>query len=301
MLCAPLINGIDTIRGSVNNPGMEYGFVTYIDESGDDGLGKVFPNHPQGSSEWFVLAAVVVRSSNENAIGRLQKAILSKFKYSQRGDIHYRDLIPAKKIFACTEIAQANIRCFVVMSNKKNIEKYRNQRCAPEKNYLYWWCTRLLLERVSEFCANKSMKLYGKEVPMKLVFSSRGGMSYDRLESYLKLLKRQTESKKVYLPIGNIWWSAINFDEMHVIPHKNEAGLQIADVVAGAFYEAVSVERKNGCDPTYARMLLPRIYVGRHGVYLGNGVKPMPSLARMNLLPSQKAIFEDMGFSPDEW
>ena len=63
---------------------MNYGFVAYIDESGDDGLAKVRPMHPSGSSEWFVLSAVVVRATNETAVGRWQRGILSKFDRVQR-------------------------------------------------------------------------------------------------------------------------------------------------------------------------------------------------------------------------
>lgn len=37
---------------------MTYGFVAYIDESGADGLKRVRPKDPAGSSEWFVLSAV---------------------------------------------------------------------------------------------------------------------------------------------------------------------------------------------------------------------------------------------------
>ncbi|MDE1149129.1 MAG: DUF3800 domain-containing protein [Azospirillaceae bacterium] len=140
----------------------KYGFVAYIDESGDDGLDKVFPNRSNGSSEWFVLSAVVVRAENENKIGKIQREIISKFKNTQRKYIHYRDLIDAKKQIACSEIGRADLRCFVVMSNKKNMERYRNEKCKKDKNYLYWWCTRLLMERVTEFCESKSIKLYGE-------------------------------------------------------------------------------------------------------------------------------------------
>jgi hypothetical protein len=54
----------------------------------------------------------------------------------------------------------------------------------PEtKNYPYWWLTRLLLKRVTKFCASESQKLYGEPRPVKMIFSRRGGMSYDRLIS----------------------------------------------------------------------------------------------------------------------
>jgi hypothetical protein len=67
-------------------PRKSQGFITYIDESGDDGLARVKPIDPEGSSEWSVLSAVVVRAGNENAIGHWQKDILKSFGYPQRID-----------------------------------------------------------------------------------------------------------------------------------------------------------------------------------------------------------------------
>jgi hypothetical protein len=177
---------------------MTYGFVAYIDESGDDGLKRIRPLDAGGSSEWFILSAVMVRSSNEKAVGRWQREILARFNHSQRHDIHYRKLAPIKKRIACEVLAAQPLRLFVVMSNKKNIKGYRNPRTHPEKNYLYWWLTRLLLERVTRFCAEASHVIYQEPRPIKMIFSLRGGMSYDRLIAYLRLLRLEAEIQRAY-------------------------------------------------------------------------------------------------------
>jgi len=280
---------------------MDYGFVAYIDESGDDGLSKVHPIDPSGSSEWFVLSAVVVQASNENAVGRLQRDILDKFRHSQRRDIHYRDLISAKKTIACQEIGAAKLRCFVAMSNKKNMRGYSNPRCAQEKNYMYWWMTRLLMEKVTEFCARKSIQIYGEMRPVKMMFSLRGGMSYSRLIDYFRLLHMQTGTAMLYLTAGILRWEVVDLKQIYAIAHKNEAGLQLADVVAGAFFEAVSMEGSKLPCADYAELLLPRIYRGPGGQYIGYGIKPMPRLPRMNLRTPQRRIFELAGFSANRW
>lgn len=116
---------------------MSYGFIAYIDESGDDGLARVKPIDPDGSSEWFVLSAVVVRAGNENAVGRWQRDILDSFGYTQRKDIHYRKLSPIRKQLACKYMADQPLRIFTVMSNKKNMRGYSNKRCAQEPYYFY--------------------------------------------------------------------------------------------------------------------------------------------------------------------
>src|SRR5580704_2807162 len=71
---------------------------------------------------------------------------------------------------------------------QKNMRGYSNKRCAEEPYYFYWWCSRILLERVTRFCAAASKVLYKENRPVKMIFSQRGGMSYPRLMSYLGLL-----------------------------------------------------------------------------------------------------------------
>jgi hypothetical protein len=262
---------------------------------------RVHPIDPGASSEWFILSAVVVRASNENAVGRWQRDILKSFGYTQRTDIHYRKLSPIRKRKACEYIAERDLRLFIVISNKKNMRGYSNPRCAEEPYFFYWWCTRLLLERVTRFCAKKSLALYEHHLPVKMVFSQRGGMSYPRLLSYLRLIRLQSEVGSLYLKEGDLAWPVVDLEQIHDIAHKNEAGLQLADVIAGAFHDAVSTERKLGPDPTYAKLLLPRFWRGPNGIILEHGVKPMPQLRKAALLPLQRPIFEAVGYPPGRW
>jgi hypothetical protein len=198
-------------------------------------------------------------------------------------------------------LGQLPVRIFVVMSNKKNMKGYKNPRCADEKNYLYWWLTRLLLERVTKFCAQWSKTIYGEPRPIKLIFSQRGGMSYDRLVSYLGLLRFQSEIGHLYLSDGDLAWQVIDLALIRAIAHKNEAGLQLADVVAGAFYEAVCVDGQRVCEPSRAELLFPRLYRGARGQILGYGVKPMPMPWKMQLTLEQRAFFESLGFPREKW
>ena len=94
-------------------------------------------------------------------------------------------------------------------------------------------------------------------------------------------------------------YQALDLDPLaliRAIAHKNEAGLQLADVVAGAFYEAVCVDGQRVCEPSRAELLFPRLYRGARGQILGYGVKPMPMPWKMQLTLEQRAFFESPGF-----
>ncbi|MGH6818058.1 MAG: DUF3800 domain-containing protein, partial [Methylovirgula sp.] len=57
------------------------GYIAYIDESGDDGLGN--PGDSRGASEWLVMSAVVIRESNEPDALQWLKTIIEKLKQPQ--------------------------------------------------------------------------------------------------------------------------------------------------------------------------------------------------------------------------
>lgn len=127
-------------------------------------------------------------------------------------------------------------------------------------------------------------------------------MDYERLQKYLELLRFETKIGHVHLKGGNLSWPMVDTKNLlYVMSHKNEVGLQLADAVAGAFYEAVSMERGRGCCADFAKLLLPRLYRERGGSILGAGLKPMPWPNRMRLLVPQREIFEAAGFQPELW
>jgi hypothetical protein len=69
MGCAPFVRGPST-----------FGYVAYIDESGDDGLRRVRPLHKDGSSDWLVLPALVVKADKDRELVTWVKEIRGKLK-----------------------------------------------------------------------------------------------------------------------------------------------------------------------------------------------------------------------------
>ncbi len=283
----------------------DYGYLAYLDEAGDPGLRRVLGVDNAGASEWLMLAAVVVRECHEKDIDGWLSSLLEQFKGHQRAGMHFADLHPSKKLAACEYVARLPVRCFVVASNKKNMRAYSNEAAAqiPAKDWFYCWMTRLVLERVTHFVRKDGIKRHDEAKALKIVFSERGGISYGQMDAYYSWLKMRSRAGKLYLPMGDLCWEVMRRDFLEVIPHAECSGLQLADVVASAFYNACDVYSKRGCQPQFAMALKPRI--GRvpdkgRGQIAGYGVKLMPSFGKARLRSEQQKIFRYFGY-PKQW
>ena len=285
-----------------SNP--DYHYVAYIDEAGDDGLKAVKPLvMPNGSSEWLVLSAVVIRAENQSKVEDWVTAIKSEFRNHQRSDIHFSGLNPAKRATACRMMAELDARYFVIASNKKNMQGYENPFAGkiPSSNWFYCWMTRLLLERVTRFVLDRSMKDHGEAKKLRIEYSARGGLKYSQMHAYYEWMKLKRTNP--YLPWGRVQWDVMHPDLLKVYPHLERDGLQLADVVASAFFKACDKYDTGGCDPQFAKLLRPRM--ARHpdrsnGRISGFGVKLMPGLHKAKLDADQAAIFKDYGY-PKQW
>jgi hypothetical protein len=277
-------------------------FVAYIDESGDTGLTNVKPNDPSGATEWLVLSAFLVAIEHDSKMVSWVKDVQSGFKSKSRA-LHFNKLLPFKKTLVGSALSKKEAKGFLVMSNKPNIERYQNQNLGAEKAWLYWWLTRLLLERVTDYCERQTPVKQREKDKLRIVFSRRGGLTYGDLRDYLDLLHYQSVNKKLRLNTGDIKWSMIDTSEIEVLDHYERAGLQLSDVIAGAFYEAV--ERNRGeiehCDPSYGKLLEPLLAQSAAGNTMSYGIKTMPNLWDMELQDEQKNIFEYFGYSPKGW
>jgi hypothetical protein len=256
-----------------------------------------------GSSEWFVLSAVVIRADREPEVIHKVKQLRSVLEGVIRPEIHFRFLRSDYKRIVCQEIAQMHLRCFVVMSNKKNMRGYVNKRAQRifGRNTFYNWMIRLLLERVTRFCHDRTQKDFKELRTLRIEFSHRGGHSYGQTKAYLSYIKGQSQADALWIKEGDIVWPLINIEEIYSFDGRQRAGLQLADCVASAFYEAVSLNKSGQCSPEFAKLLKPRIW-RNNGTYIRNGLLVLPwKIRAANLEPAQREIFEFYGVDPREW
>lgn len=255
------------------------GYIAYIDEAGDHGLKQIRAADSRGASEWFVLAAVVIRSELESKVNGWVQNIINSLDQHQLQHLHFRNLQDRKKSSVCAQVGTLDAKLFVFMSNKKNMQNYRNDRAAAAKvnrtAWFYVWCSRVLMESVSDYCGRDSRNRFGQPRVVRLEFAESGGVKLDDLREYYKYIKQQAKLGISHNKDFPLDWDVIDHDQIDIFKSEVRPGLQLADVVASAFF--AGVERKNGVtEPNYAKCFVGKIAGNWRGKKFMYGVKVMP-------------------------
>lgn len=229
-------------------------YRAYIDESGDEGF-KWNPDGT-GSSTWFVLAAVIVRSDVDLVVSRTINEIKQEIRVPPQKPLHWADRWKhEEKKYISQTIGRTDITISYVAINKRKLDKTETLRKPPA---LYFWATRLLLERVSWFVDDNNGLV-------DCIFENRARMSYDALTTYIRNLIDSGEHE--IRPVIR------NISSANKIQYKL---LQMADSCASALMAAVQPDRFGNLELQYVWNLREKLY-RRKGKQLGYGLKIFPN------------------------
>lgn len=286
-----------------SSSGPEYEYIAYIDEAGDPGIKTVRPIDEKGGTEWIVIGAALIRKSKVIEPPLWVGNILKDIDVRQRPDLHFRKLSPTRQKRVCELMGNLPAVYFTVASNKRNMRGYTNVRAAKisSQQWFYNWLCRILIERISDFVLTDSKQKYGGPKKVKFEFSDRGGHSYSQTKAYHYILNEQSRAQVTFLNRRVPKWQVLDFRLMENHRHEDRAGLQLADVVASAFYTAVDNLETGPCFIDPARLLAPRMGYERN-VY-GNKIikdyglvlQPTPDW-EAPISEDQKAIFKHYGY-----
>nr|WP_254452532.1 DUF3800 domain-containing protein [Roseicella sp. DB1501] len=278
------------------------GYVAYIDEAGDDGVKRVRPLDPVGGTEWFTIGAFVVEAQVNSQPREWLSRILTDMRAKQRKDLHFAELSPERRQAVSDFMSGLPARYFVGISHKPSLRGYRNERAEriAKQNWFYNWMARLLLEQVTKYCRGHAMRKYGEPRTVRVEFSTRGGHRYSRTLDYLARIQLQSANNRLHLKAGDLAWDMVDLSQIVSFPHANRPGLQLADVVASAFYQALPETPIIGQQvrvgrPSYAQVLKPRIAEGPNGKHFGRGVFLWPVDGLHRISDEQRSIFEFYG------
>lgn len=245
---------------------MAHTYVAYVDESGDDGLDKPFRavGNAGGSSKWLVISACLFRKAHSLDAVKWRDEISEKMPERKSRLLHFAKLNHGQKLAAVQTIASKPLRALSVIAAKEPIP----EGIYTDKNQLYFYMTRYLIERLSWLCRDHRRHAREGDGRVAITFSRRGGMQYDNFRNYLELLKADDEVR--------IHWPVIDIGAVTAADHSSSASLQLADAIASAFAAGFEPDRYGNCEPRYAETLKPVTY-HRGGNYLSYGVKLVPS------------------------
>jgi hypothetical protein len=256
-------------------------FTVYIDESGDEGF--TFRPHPhKGSSDWFILTAVVTPTSEDKKIRELAAQIRAALALEPKSGLHFSGLDHPKRVRAIQEIAGSHVRISSVLVNKHAITQPEIFSEAPFR--LYFYTARLLLERISWYCRDNSWHLNdgtsaSGDISARIIFEHRKRLSYDELRDYVQTLQQNSQNN-VWLRLlqedVRIDWRVVCPTRIEAAQKNQYAGLQIADMVAGGLRAALEHSRFANTEHRYAKMLAPVTY-GRGSNFTSYGLKFFPN------------------------
>jgi hypothetical protein len=242
-----------------------HSFIAYIDEAGDEGFTFRDPCHT-GSSHWFVLSAVVFRAQDELAAIRNLNAVIKPIELARKKPIHFSSLPHEQRVPIAYAISKSSLKLISVCIHKPALIKQHGLR---ENRRLYFWATRLLLERISWMVRAQADRRDGKSGRCGLVFSHCKRLSYDRLREYLRLL----HSPQIKSQID---WRFVSEEDVEVDQHAGRVGLKVADAVASGLRYALDLSSHGFCEDRYARLFRSVTYC-RGNNYLSYGLKVIPT------------------------
>lgn len=261
---------------------MPHSFLAFIDEAGDDGLGKYRqPGRNGGSSHWLVLSACIIRKTNALDPIAWRDEILRKIQ-KEKGQLHFVKLDHNQRIVAAQCLAQKPVRITSVLVSKKLI----TDEAVHNKNQLYFSMMRHLIERISWLCRDMRPRAPEGNGQVAIMFSRRGGMSYESFRSYLHRLRREEgETTRIH-------WPVIDINSVSAQDHSRVAALQLVDIAASSFAAAVEYNKYGNCEDKYAKILKPVVYQ-RNQTFVGYGLKFIPRHEDCGLCSQQAQFIEE--------
>ncbi|MEO7993649.1 MAG: DUF3800 domain-containing protein [bacterium] len=189
------------------------GFQVYIDESGDEGF-----SFGAGSSDWFVVAAVIARTDTDlrsmSLVDEIRRLLLRPAKRA----LHFRDLDHEERLPYLDAIVQAGLLLVATALHKPSLSSPKRS----DHGSLYVRQTRRLLQAVEKRIVGLAE---GGKPPVQVAFSNRQALSTARLQLGIpELLDPQSTH------------GLLDASRFQSLTHGRRMGLQVADAVAGSVF-----------------------------------------------------------------
>jgi len=242
---------------------MTFQFNAYIDESGDEGF-KI-KNGEWVSSEWFIIGALITYEGKDLELSRtvnvIKTDILRRKQSAMSKPLHFVKYDHKQRRAIINEICNHGKWFNFIAVGVDKTTTQRGASLRDEKQYLYNYATRLLLERISWLVHDKGS--------CKLIFENRTNTSYKDMEKYIDHI---LEDKECQIKKNTI--------SGYKVANKNEfKNLQIADCLVGSVFAALEKDNYGFVEDAYIKILNPYFYK-RKGNLFSYGLKLIPDATK---------------------
>lgn len=286
---------------------MKHNYTLFIDEAGDDKAERLKPAVKNGNSEWLCLGGYLVRSENEADLTRRRDKLVVSIGGRAGQTLHFRKYKAQNKEKICAGLARFPARAFVVCSYKQTMVGHSNARAAAagsassNRQYLYNFVVRLLLERVTEFVEEDARENKIGNPRIKVVLASRRGHHFGHFKAYVLQLIRQATAETTYLKQKEIRPDLLNYNLIERAPASEMPGLQLADAVVSSVFQSIEQASPGYCNrPAFH---LRRIVAGKRRwkngpIHKNNiGLTFFPATKAMDqITDDQKKFFSSFGY-----
>lgn len=240
--------------------------VAYIDESGEEGFN--FKSHPwtHGSSEWFVLSAIVHETKSIPSIINHYKAFTERHKKQANWHFHFQKAAHDERVGFISHMSQLPVTAISVAIHKPSLTR---TDVFTRPYYLYFYTAKLLLERISWHVSDARGQT-------RFRLSARRGLTKEDFNKYMDILRSKNSDRQ--LSTHNISWRALALDDTDILPNKDLRCLQLADAVASGTYKALEYSQHGTTEHRYIKEMKPMLN-SRNGRHLTCGLKFFPSLS----------------------
>ena len=256
---------------------MTASFRAYIDEAGDEGFKFRPEGCRDGSSDWFVIAALITQPETDLQTVKTIDEVRQHFGIPPKKNLHWKYLKHSEKVRYSQILAGLEqTRAVVVAVHKPSLT---DRETFQGGFRLYFYITRYLLERVSWLARDLHRPSHAAgDGTVEVIFSNRQGMSYEELIAYIEKLQiDKGHGQKIEIDFNHV-----RLDQITARTPGKSMGLQLADAVASGFFNGLERDHYGNTEPRYAKNLKMTIYRHAHKVE-GYGLKIVPGTAKDSL------------------
>jgi hypothetical protein len=233
----------------------------YIDESGDDGFARLGEHGPGASSEWLILAAVLMFEEEDRVRTEAVDRLRQELGKPPPTPLHWRKLRKQSQKRRAVGILAAEPLHFCVVALWKPPFVSEASPGLRKKGYLYNYAARFLIERLSWYANNGNRGL-------NLLFESRATTSYTDLAQYIQTIQGDPDCS---IPPGTI-------ADVRPVPSALK-GAQLADHYAGAAQDALGLDKHGMSSSEYLWALRHQLFRQPGRSVLKDGFKVFPDKA----------------------